>query len=251
MAEFPPFSKIPQVYAHAISTPVFKIEPNQDPIYAWVEEHGMPHLRPGRILAITSKLFSISERRIGLRSQGSKKQWIEREADQVLGTTLHDVVLTVKQGVLLPTAGIDESNSELGEFLLLPQHPYQSLQKLHSYLSAKLGYSNFGLIMTDSRTQPLRVGVMGFALAHFGFLPTRDKRGTPDLFGRQLKVTEINDADPLAAIAVMLMGESNESQPMAILDVPWLQFELGGSPNQIQIPVERDLYGAALFQPSK
>ncbi len=54
-----------------------------------------------------------------------------------------------------------------------------------------------------------------------------------DLFGRSLKVTEINDADPIASVAVMLMGESAESTPMAIIHVPFLEYRLGGQPSEI------------------
>ena len=47
--------------------------------------------------------------------------------------------------------------------------------------------------------ESLRRGVLGISLAHYGFAPLRDYRGTVDLFGRELKMSQTNIADALAA----------------------------------------------------
>jgi F420-0:gamma-glutamyl ligase len=156
--------------------------------------------------------------------------------------------LTIKDGVLLPSAGIDESNSPNGDFLLMPSQPFEALKTLHETLAREVGHSQFGLLMTDSRSQPLRWGVNGLAYAHYGFEAIRDRRGTPDLYGRNLKVTTINDADAFASMAVMLMGESNECSPLCLIRAPWVRFQKSGSPEEIQIPVDEDLYGSLLLK---
>jgi F420-0:gamma-glutamyl ligase len=232
------------IQASPIATSIFR---QGQSLADFVVEHAGERLRPHTILAITSKLFSVAEDTRAPRSV-PKRELIDREADRVIGETLHGVVLTVKHGVLFPTAGIDESNSEHGDYLLLPPDPFRSLHRLYGELRTRLGLTEFGLIMTDSRTQPLRAGVTGLALAHSGFAPVRDFIGAPDLFGRSLKVTSINDADPIAAVAVMLMGESNECTPMAIVDAPFVEYRPGGSAGEIQIPIEQDLYGWRLLK---
>jgi len=79
--------------------------------------------------------------------------------------------------------------------------------------------------VTDSHTIPLRRGVLGISLAHYGFVPLRDYRGMVDLFGRELKMSQTNIADALAAAAVVVMGEGNEAKPLCLIkDVPWIKF---------------------------
>lgn len=228
-----------------IPTRLFELH---EPIAPFVWEHVQSVLKPRGILSVTSKLFSLAEGRSVDRQTKSKTEWIESESDQVLGKTIHDVVLTIRSGVLLPSAGIDESNSPEGGYLLLPQNPFSSLKALHEQLTVWAGFSDFGLIMTDSRSQPLRQGVNGLALAHFGFEPVRNQKGTPDLYGRNLKVTSINDADAIAAVSVMLMGESSERTPLCWTDTDWIRFGSFGKPEEIQIAWKEDLYGALFSQ---
>lgn len=61
-------------------------------------------------------------------------------------------------------------------------------------------------------------GVTGTALAHAGFKALKSMVGVPDLFGREMKVTEINVAQALAVAGVFEMGESNEQTPLALIE---------------------------------
>ena len=66
---------------------------------------------------------------------------------------------------------------------------------------------------------------MGISLAHYGFAPFYDYRGTMDLFGRELKITQTNIADGIAAMVVLAMGEGSECAPVAIArDAPRIRF---------------------------
>jgi F420-0:gamma-glutamyl ligase len=48
-----------------------------------------------------------------------------------------------------------------------------------------------------------------------------DKRGSSDIFGKEMKVTRWNLADNLASAANIMMGEGMESSPIAIIkDAP-------------------------------
>jgi F420-0:gamma-glutamyl ligase len=104
------------------------------------------------------------------------------------------------------------------------------------------------VIITDSTTAPLRVGVVGIALAHSGFLALHDYIGTPDLFGRPLRMTKANVAEALAAAAVVVMGEGSEQTPLAQLtDLPFVTFQ-DADPSAtelaaMRIAPEDDLYG--------
>ena len=71
--------------------------------------------------------------------------------------------------------------------------------------------------VTDSRTIPLKWGVLGTALGYCGFVGLRNEIGHPDLYGRKMKMTQINNAEALAVAAVYVGGESAESQPPVVV----------------------------------
>ncbi|KHD89363.1 MAG: hypothetical protein OM95_04125 [Bdellovibrio sp. ArHS] len=198
--------------------------------------------REKTILAITSKIVSIAENRFESLEKIDKKSLIRREADHDLGEIGHGVSLTIKHGVMLPAAGIDESNSENGDYILYPLDPYASTEKLRTALRQRLGIQDLGILLTDSRTGPLRMGVTGVALAVAGFHPLRNMIGQEDIFGRPLKMTKINLADSLAAAAVLMMGEANERCPLAILTETPVDFTDAPQIKEWQVDMQDDMY---------
>ncbi len=192
------------------------------------------------VLAVSSKLFSLAEKRVVQTTD--KKQLIQQEADKDLGESSYGHHLTIKAGLLLPSAGIDQSNSPTGGYLLFPKNPYLSLKKLWQALTQRWSLKKLGLLMTDSHTTPLRRGVIGAAVAHWGFKAVKDLRGEPDLYGRELKVTAINNVDALAGSAVWLMGEGRERRPLVLIENAVLEWSSSSSSQEIRIPIEEDLY---------
>jgi coenzyme F420-0:L-glutamate ligase len=204
------------------------------------------------VVAVTSKIVSLAEGRVIARrspaeDREEKRALIEKEADRVLGETVHGVHLTIKHGILIPSAGIDESNSEAGGYILFPEDPYFSAEQLGRALRLRLGLKRLGVILTDSHTQPLRKGVTGIGLSHWGFRATKDQVGRKDLFGRVMKMTHVNALDALAVAAVYVMGETDEARPVAVLRGTDVEFTDETSRDEIAIPVDEDLYGAMLF----
>lgn len=194
------------------------------------------------ILAITSKIISLAESNIVPQESIDKKELIIKEADHYLGEIGYGVRLTIKNHLLVAASGIDESNSENQDYILLPQNPQKSAESIRSRLCKKLGLQNLGIIVTDSRTGPLRYGVVGVSLATAGFEPLKDLVGQEDLFGRQLAMTQINYADSLAAAAVVTMGEAAERRPLALIKNSEVLFT--ESPrSQLHTPsLESDMY---------
>ena len=192
------------------------------------------------ILAVSSKLFSLAENCIAQNED--KIQLVQKEADHDLGESSYGFHLTIKEGLVLPSAGIDQSNSPTGDYLLFPKKPYLSLKKLWIHLRKQWKVKNLGLLMTDSHTTPLRRGVTGTAVAHWGFKAVKDCRGQKDLYQRELKVTTVNNIDALAGIAVWMMGEGNEQRPLALIENASLEWEEESSSQEIRIPLEEDLY---------
>ena len=196
------------------------------------------------ILAITSKIFSIAEDR--QVAEVDKEKLIHQEADFYLAQSHYGHHLTIKEGLMLPSAGIDQSNSPTGEYLLLPKNPYLSLKNLWQKLKMKWNLETLGLLMTDSHTTPLRRGVTGVALAHWGFEAVTDCRGESDLYGRKLKVTTINNNDSLATMAVWMMGEGDEKCPLVMIENAQLNWTNQSDAKEISIPLKEDLYKVLL-----
>ncbi|MFW9956842.1 MAG: coenzyme F420-0:L-glutamate ligase [Candidatus Odinarchaeota archaeon] len=146
-------------------------------------------------------------------------QLIIEEADDILGGIPH-VVLTIKNNTLMANAGIDKSNVPPGFASLLPLDARVSAEKLREEVKKRLG-KVIGVMVIDSRTQPLRLGNIGMALGVAGFRPVADDRGRKDLFGNELRITRRAIADNLASACTAVMGESNESVPAALIrDAP-------------------------------
>lgn len=212
------------MYIQAVETE--RVEQPQD-LCAFVDKF-LPPLEERTIVAVTSKIVSICEGRTVPKASVSKEELVKQEADFVIPNpeaSDHRIMLTYKNHLLIPSAGIDESNGN-GQFILYPKDPFRSMRMLWEHLRRKHTLKELGVLMTDSRTTPLRSGVTGVALAWQGFRPTTSYIGKPDLFGQPLRVTNINVADALAVSAVFAMGESSECTPLArITEAPHVMFD--------------------------
>ncbi len=205
------------------------------------------------IIAITSKIISICEGRVVKKSTVNKKELIKQEADLVANTTNnpYDISLTIKDHILIPSAGIDESNGD-DVYILYPQNIQETTNKIWQYLRTKHNIKNLGIIVTDSHTTPLRRGVTGITLSWCGFQPLYSYIGKPDLYNQPLRVTQINIVDALATAAVFMMGEGNEQTPIAIItNAPKISFlnhpTSMEEKQQITIPMAEDLYAPMLL----
>ena len=151
------------------------------------------------------------------------------------------VWLTVKDGMAMSSAGIDESNAN-GKLILLPKNSFKAAGLLRKKLLKKYGVKQFGVLITDSRTMPLRAGVTGAAIGYAGFRGVKDYRGKPDIFGRKFKFSRTDVADSLATAAVLVMGEGNEQQPLAIIQKAPIEFCDKVHSKELKIDIEDDMY---------
>ncbi len=209
-------------------------------------------LEEGSIVAVTSKIVAICEGRTVPVSETNKDELIKQEADLYLPKeeNRYNLYLTIKNNLLAVSAGIDESNAD-GNYVLWPKDPQASANKVREHLAKKFGLKKIGVIITDSKTTPLRWGVIGAAIAHSGFSALKDLIGSEDLFGRKLKMTKVSVMDGLAASAVLVMGEGREQTPIAVIsDVPFVNFQDRNPTEQeldaLKIAIEDDVYAPFL-----
>lgn len=168
---------------------------------------------------------------------------IIREADIILGGIPH-VLLTIKNKVFMANAGIDKSNAPLGYISLLPKDPTQDANELRAKVFQRTG-KRIGVIIADSRTQPLRLGTVGLCIGVSGIMPVTDERGHPDIFGRPLQITRRATADNLASAAEVLMGEADERIPAVLVRDAPVEFTEEPTPSDLMyIPLDECMYMA-------
>ena len=154
----------------------------------------------------------------------------------------HRVNLTITGNILMPAAGIDESNAD-GHYILWPSNIDDLCSEIREKLITKHKITNLGVVSTDSHTTPLRWGVTGITIGLAGLKPVKDIRGSKDIFGRNLNLTQVNLIDPLTSMAVLLMGEGAERVPIVILrGYKGIEFDSKGNMNDFKISPEVDLY---------
>lgn len=196
-----------------------------------LEEQG-EEILDNDILAISSKFIAMSEERVinldlvkpspeavklskKAHIPSSLAELILREADRIY-STLPSFVLTIKYGMVVPNAGIDRSNVEHGSAILYPRDPVASAERIRLKILVELG-KRVGVVVTDSRLMPTRIGTTGIAVAVAGFEAVSDERGKSDLFGNVMRVTRRALADDISAGASLVMGETCESIPVVIV----------------------------------
>lgn len=224
------------------------ITTNDRDLFAILDEY-LPKLEERSVVVVTSKIVAMCEGSTVPLEEADKKELIQSEAEQYLPPeeNPYNITLTIKRGILVPTAGIDESNSS-GSYVLWPFDPQASANSIRKHLRERHGQEQLGVIITDSKTTPLRRGVTGIAIAHSGFKALKNYIGESDIFGKLLRVTKANVADALATAAVIAMGEGNEQTPLALItDTPFVEFAVEDPSEEelreLTIPLEEDLYG--------
>ena len=189
-------------------------------------------LKEHDIVVISSTIVSKSENRIIpmnsikatqkaevlAQKNNNDPRFVQAVLDESVDVLLESPFLLVrtKNGSICVNAGIDHSNVEGAEnILLLPESPDESAKKIKNSLF-KLSGKKVSVIITDTNGRAFRNGQTGVAIGIAGIKPTHDWRGTRDLFGRVLEVKNEGVVDEIAGFANILMGEGDGGTPVVI-----------------------------------
>lgn len=234
------------------------LRPPQDNIYEVINQ-SLPRLREGDILVITSKVLAIHQGRcvkIRDNTHAEKNRLIMKEAEWYIPsekTAYGHVHLTIKTNTFIADAGIDRSNGN-GYYILWPKNLQKLIRGIRQHLQKKFKLKKLAIIVTDSHLVPLRAGIVGTSIGFYGMRPLIDYRGQPDIFGRKLKVTRANIIDSLAAISVLLMGESAERTPMLLVrGAKFVRFTNQNTYQDLIFPRNKDIFYPILkgYRPNK
>lgn len=218
-----------------VKTRVFRENEN---LFEFLITH-LPSLQDGDVLAVTSKIVALSEGRTAPADPAEKVRLIKEESEWAMETKY--TWLTVRDGMVMASAGIDESNAD-GKLVLLPADSFAAAETIRNSLLEHYGLDRLGVILTDSRTLPLRAGVIGVAVGYAGIRAIRNYIGRPDIFGRPMTMSRTDVVDSLAAAAVLEMGEGNEQIPVAVLRGATVEFTDQIDRNELKIALEDDMY---------
>lgn len=126
------------------------------------------------------------------------------------------ILSEVAHGHVGVRAGVDQSNIDDGNVILLPPDPMAEADAIRQDF-LKISGKDIGIIITDTCGRAFRRGQTGNAIGWSGMKAIRDFRGDTDLFGHTLKITEEAAVDELAGIANFVMGESNNGVPAVVI----------------------------------
>jgi len=163
------------------------------------------------------------------------------ETEEVVRQRKGALITASRLGLVHANAGVDSSNiAGRDSALLLPVDPDASAKRIRQGLEARFGV-RLGVIVSDSMGRAWRNGTVGFAIGASGVETLRNLVGTPDRFGRLLKITTVGLGDGLAAAACVVMGEADEGTPVALIrGLP--PMETHQTAANLQRPKDEDLF---------
>ncbi len=220
-----------------IKTPLFK---NKDNLINFIFDN-ISSMEDGDILAITSKIIALSQCRTAKLKD--KNNLIINNSKETI--KFSDVFLTFTDEGWCINAGIDESNAN-HKVILLPKDIFKTVEFIRTKMLKHFCLKKLGILITDTKSLPLRVGTIGRTIGYTGFEPLRSYVGEKDLFGKKSRFTKSNIADALSACAVLIMGEGNEKTPMVVIKNAPVKFTNRSNINKkntnLSISPEKDIF---------
>lgn len=171
-----------------------------------------PWLADGDVLVVTSKIVAKVEGRIveapldPEERDTVRRGLIDQEAVRVLARKGRTLITENKLGIVQAASGVDGSNVEQGELVLLPTDPDASAKALRAALAQRLGVT-VAVVVTDTMGRAWRNGQTDAAIGAAGLRVLHDYAGAVDGQGNELFVTQVAVADELAAAADLVKGK--------------------------------------------
>ena len=123
-------------------------------------------------------------------------------------------------GFISANAGVDESNSEPGTVITLPDDPDASARRIGQRLEDRFGVQ-LGIVITDTFGRPWRLGQVNVAIGLHRIPAITSDVGTKDAWGRDLSVTEPALCDELAAASGLLIKKAAKTPIVLFRGLKW------------------------------
>ena len=160
-----------------------------------------------------------SELSVGIASAYDKDpklvEVILSESERIVRMENGVIIVQTKHGFICANAGIDESNVEDDYATLLPKDSDNSAQQIRLKILQQTG-KKIAVIISDTFGRPFRMGQTDHAIGISGIDAILHYEGTPDTFGKILRVTATAVVDELCSAAELVMGKTKKC-PAAII----------------------------------
>ena len=194
-------------------------------------------LQDGDVVVVAQKIVSKAEDRIVPGSD--RRRTAVDESVRILRRSGDMIISETRHGFVCANAGVDASNVEGNNVLLLPLDPDLSARRLRAGLKHLTG-ADVAVIVADTFGRAWRIGQTNVAIGVAGMDAFTDYRGGRDAQGRGLIATRICTADEIAGAAELVMGKT-AAIPVAVVRgatiVPGR-----GSARDIVRPPDEDLF---------
>lgn len=214
-----------------------EVEPGDDLIALLVSALSPLAPRDGDILVVTHKVVSKAEGAMAPAATDDEyRNVVASEAAAVIRRRGDMVIAVTHHGFVCANAGVDRSNVTGDRVVLLPRDPDRSAHRIRTRILRDLGVE-VAVVISDTFGRAWRRGVVDVAIGVAGIGPILDLKGTTDMHGRTLEVTEVAIADELAAAAELAMGKSTGVAAALIRGVAY-EPSLGRASDLIRPPDE-------------
>ena len=160
-------------------------------------------LQHGDVVVVSSKVVA---KAAGLTVRAAREDVTAAHTDRVVATRGSMRVVRLASGLTLAAAGVDESNTEPGTAVPLPDDPDGCARTLWTSLQDATGLE-LAVVVSDTAGRAWREGQTDLAIGVAGLVPLLDLAGTPDAYGAALRVTAPAVADEVAAAADLVRGK--------------------------------------------
>ncbi len=214
--------------------PIIKRGDNLAKLICIAAEHQGTSIKDGDIIVVTHVVISRAEGNVVNLDEVTPSEFAKSVAQQVekepalVETILREsksivrmgdkhLICETRHGLVCANAGVDKSNVP-GErnVALLPRNPDRSARIIRRKIR-KLTRRDVAVIISDTHGRPLREGEINIAIGVAGMKPIRPRIGETDLFGYTLRVKRTAIADELSSAAELVIGQTNEGIPIAII----------------------------------
>ena len=197
-----------------------------------------PWLRDGDVLVVTSKIVSKAEGQLvdvpadGPERAAAREEILTAETARPVARRGATRIVQTHHGFVMASAGIDASNVDRSQLVLLPKDPDASARSLRAALRERHG-ADVAVIVSDTMGRPWRNGLTDVALGAAGIGAFRDHRGEVDPYGNELHITQMAVIDELAGAGELVKGKCDQV-PVAVVrgypGVPVSDDEAGAVP---------------------
>ncbi len=175
-------------------------------------------LEDGDVVVVTSKVVSKAEGRL-VPAEGdriaAREAAVDAEMRRLVARRGPTRIVETHSGLVLANAGVDTSNVATDLVALLPEDADASAERIRAGLTERRGVE-VGVVVTDTFGRPWRQGLVDVAIGVAGFAAVRSFVGQKDPYGNELGMTEVAEADELAAAAELVCGKL-DGVPVAVV----------------------------------